>query len=166
MSMSLYDSSAVVFVRMLSNLDAIMGKAESYAAERKFSPDNYVGLRLAPDMHPFPFQIQSATDRAKFFLARSTGQTSPAWPDTEKSWAEIRQRLHTGLEYAKSFKREDIDGLEDKMITFRFRGEEVQWSAQKYLLENIMPNFYFHVTTAYALLRHAGLSIGKRDFTG
>lgn len=166
MSISLYDSSAAVFVRMLSNLDAIMGKAEAYAADRKFNPDHYVGLRFAPDMHPFSFQIQSATDRAKFFLARSTGQTPPSWPDTEKTWAEVKQRLHTGLDYAKSFKREQIDGLEDKTIAFRFRGEDVEWPALKYLLENIMPNFYFHATTAYDLLRHAGLSIGKRDFTG
>lgn len=166
MSISLYDTSATIFVRMLTNLDAIMDKAEAYSGERKFSPDNYVGLRFAPDMHPFSFQIQAATDRAKFFLARTTGQTSPSWPDTEKTWAEVRQRLHTGLNYAKSFQRADIDGLEDKMIAFRFRGEDVQWPALKYLLENIMPNFYFHVTTAYDLLRHTGLSIGKRDFTG
>jgi uncharacterized protein len=166
MSISLYDSSAAVFARMLTNLEAIMGKAEAYAAERKFNPDHYVAMRLAPDMHSFSFQIQSATDRAKFFLARSTGQTPPSWPDTEKTWAEVKQRLRTGLDYVKSFKREDIDGLEDKLITFRFRGEDVQWTALKYLLENITPNFYFHVTTAYDLLRHAGLSIGKRDFTG
>ena len=123
MTISLHDISAAHFVRLLTNLDAIMAKAEAYAAERKFSPDNYVGLRFAPDMHPFSFQIQSATDRAKFFLSRSTGQASPSWPDTEKTWAEVRQRLQTGLGYAKSFSREQIDGREDAPVKFKFRGD-------------------------------------------
>lgn len=166
MPISLHAASAGVFVRMLTNLDSIFAKAELYAAERKFSPDNYVGQRLAPDMHPLSFQVQSATDRAKLYLARVTGQTAPSWPDTEKTWAEVRQRLHTGLDYAKSVTATQLDGLEDKLIPLKIRGEEVQWPAVKYLLENAMPNFYFHVTTAYDLLRHAGVPLGKRDFTG
>lgn len=166
MSISLYDSSAAVFARMLTNLDAIMAKAEAYAAERKFNPDHYVHMRLAPDMHPFSFQIQSATDRSKLFLARVSGKTPPGWPDTEKTWVEVRQRLHTGLDYAKSIERSELDGADEKLIALKIRGEEVQWSATKYLVENALPNFYFHVTTAYDLLRHAGVVLGKRDFTG
>jgi uncharacterized protein len=166
MTISLHASSAGVFVRMLTNLDAIFAKAEAYATERKFSPDNYPGLRLSPDMHPLSFQVQSATDRAKLYLARVSGQTAPSWPDTEKTWAEMRQRLTTGLDYAKAITPAQLDGLEEKLIPLKVRGEDVQWPALKYLLENAMPNFYFHVTTAYDLLRKAGVPLGKRDFTG
>ena len=166
MTISLHAASAAVFIRMLSNLQAVMSKAEAYAAERKFSPDNYAGLRLAPDMHSFAFQIQSATDRSKLFLARVSGVTAPVWPDTEKSWEEVKTRLQTGIDFAKSIKPEQIDGLEDKMIPLKIRGEDVQWSAIDYLHKNAVPNFYFHVTTAYDLLRHAGVPVGKRDFTG
>ncbi len=166
MTISFYAISGGVFVRLLENLDAIMGKAEQYATERKFNPDHYVGMRLAPDMHGLAFQIQSATDRSKLFLARVTGVAAPSWPDTEKTWVEVRQRLRTGIDFAKSIAPAQLDGSEEKMIPLKVRGEDVQWPAVKYLLENAQPNFYFHVTTAYDLLRHAGVPLGKRDFTG
>jgi hypothetical protein len=166
MPISLYASSVGVFVRMLTNLDAVFAKAEANAADRKFNPDNFVGLRLAPDMHNLAFQIQAATDRSKLFAARVMGQTAPVWEDNEKTFAEVRARLAKGLEYHKGIKPADLDGLEDKMIPLKIRGEDVQWSALDYLLKNATPNFYFHVTTAYDILRHAGVPIGKRDFTG
>jgi len=166
MPMSFHAASAGVFARMLTNLQAILAKAEANAAERKFNPDNFVGMRLAPDMHGFAFQIQSATDRAKLFLGRVSGVAAPSWPDTEKTWEEVKVRLQTGIDFAKSVTPAQVDGLEDKLIPLKIRGEEVQWPAQKYLLENAMPNFYFHVTTAYDILRHAGVPVGKRDFTG
>jgi uncharacterized protein len=166
MTISLYASSAGVFVRMLSNLQAVMAKAEANAAERKFNPDNFVGMRLAPDMHPLSFQIQSATDRSKLFLGRVSGVAAPSWPDTEKTWEEVKARLQTGIDFAKSITPAQLDGLEDKLIPLKVRGEDVQWPAIKYLLENATPNFYFHVTTAYDILRHAGVPVGKRDFTG
>jgi hypothetical protein len=151
---------------MLTNLQSIMAKAEANATERKFSPDNFVGMRLSPDMHPLSFQIQSATDRSKLFLARVSGVAAPSWPDTEKTWVEVKDRLQTGLDFAKSITAAQLDGLDDKLIPLKIRGEDVQWHAQKYLLENALPNFYFHVTTAYNILRHAGVPVGKRDFTG
>jgi hypothetical protein len=117
-------------------------------------------------MHPLTFQIQAATDRSKLFVARVTGQQAPVWEDNEKSFADVKARLAKGLEYHKGFKASDLDGLEDKMIPLKIRGEDVQWTAQDYLLKNAMPNFYFHVTTAYDILRHNGVPIGKRDFTG
>lgn len=166
MPLSFYAVSVGTFVRMLTNLDGILAKAEANAAERKFSPDNFVGLRLAPDMNPFAFQIQSATDRSKFFVARVTGEPGPSWPDDEKTFAELRERLQKGLTFLKSVDASKIDGVEDKLIPLKQRGEDVQWPAQKYLLENVYPNFFFHVTTAYDILRHAGVPIGKRDFTG
>jgi hypothetical protein len=165
MTISLHAISAGVFVRLLTNLDAILAKAESYATERKFSPDNYVGLRLAPDMLPFSFQIQSATDRSKLYLSRVSGVTAPTWPDTEKTWEEVRTRLRTGIDFAKSIAPGQLDGQEDKLISLKVRGEDVQWPALRYLLENAYPNFYFHCTTAYDILRHAGVPLGKRDFT-
>jgi hypothetical protein len=166
MPMNFSTASAGTFVRMLSNLQAVMGKAEAYADERKFSPDNYVAMRLAPDMLPFSFQIQSSTDRAKLFLSRVSGVAAPTWADTEKTWAEVKVRLQTGLDFARSIPATQLDGTEDKLIPLKVRGEEVQWPAQKYLLENALPNFFFHVTTAYDILRHAGVPVGKRDFTG
>ncbi len=165
MTTSFYAASAGVFLRMLNNLDGILAKAEANAAERKFNPDNFVPMRLAPDMNPFAFQIQSATDRSKLFVARVTGQTAPSWADDEKTFAEIRARLNKGIDYLASIDASQLDGLDDKLIPLKVRGEEVQWPAQKYLLENAMPNFYFHVTTAYDILRHAGVPVGKRDFT-
>jgi uncharacterized protein len=156
MTISFYAASAGVFLRMLNNLDAILAKAEANAAERKFNPDNFVSMRLAPDMNPFAFQIQSATDRSKLFVARVAGQT----------FAEVKARLHKGIDYLKTVSVDQLDGQDDKLIPLKIRGEEVQWPAHKYLLDNALPNFYFHVTTAYDILRHAGVPIGKRDFTG
>lgn len=166
MTISLHAVSAGVFVRMLTNLDAILAKAEANAAERKFNPDVFVTSRLAPDMNPFSFQIQAATDRSKLFVARVTGQAAPVWEDNEKTFAEVRARLGKGLDYHKGIQAAQLDGLEDKMIPLKIRGDDVQWSALDYLNKNAMPNFYFHVTTAYDILRHAGVPIGKRDFTG
>lgn len=166
MSISLHSASVGVFIRMLENLQAVFAKAEAYAAERKFNPDNFVSLRLAPDMHPLTFQVQSATDRAKLFSARVSGQDAPAWPDQEKSWAEVKARIQTGIDYQKGVAAALIDGQEAKIIALRVHGESVEWSADRYLLQNALPNFYFHVTTAYDLLRAAGVPLGKRDFTG
>jgi hypothetical protein len=166
MPISLYASSVGVFTRMLTNLDGIFAKAEAFATERKFNPDNLVGMRLAPDMHNLAFQIQAATDRSKLFAARVTGQSAPPWEDNEKTFAEVRARLAKGLEYQKGIKPADLDGLEEKMISLKIRGADVQWTALDYLLKNATPNFYFHVTTAYDILRHAGVPVGKRDFTG
>lgn len=166
MTISLHASSVGVFTRMLTNLDAIFTKAEAYATERKFSADNYVPMRLAVDMNNFAFQIQASTDRSKLFVARVIGETAPVWEDNEKTFAEVHARLRKGLDYHRSITADKLDGLEDKMIPLKIRGEDVQWSALDYLLKNAMPNFYFHVTTAYDILRSAGVPVGKRDFTG
>lgn len=166
MPFSLYDASAGAFTRMLTNLDAIVAKAEANAEARGFNPDNFVGLRLAPDMLPFSFQIQSATDRAKLYLARVTGQEAPVWADDEKTVAELRARLGKGIAYVGSYAPGQIDGLEDKQVTLKRGGREVEMTALDYLMTNVYPNFYFHMTTAYALLREAGVPIGKRDFVG
>lgn len=166
MSISLHASSIGVFIRNLTNLQAILAKAEAYAAERKFDPDVLVTSRLAPDMAPLSFQVQAATDRSKLFVARVIGQTAPSWADDEKTFTELKARVAKGLDYHNSIPADALDGLEDKLVPLKIRGEDVQWPALQYLLINAMPNFYFHYTTAYDILRHNGVPIGKRDFTG
>lgn len=166
MPISIFAASVPVFTRMLANLGGFLDKAEAFAGERKFDVDNYVGLRLSPDMNPFVFQIQSATDRAKLFSARVAGRDAPKWPDDEKTFAEVRARLKKGLDYLGTFTEADFADADTRLVTLRMRGQDVQWSAEKYLLENAYPNFFFHVTTAYNILRQAGVPLGKRDFTG
>lgn len=166
MTISLYSASVPVFQRMLNNLLAIIEKAEANAAERKIKPEVLAGSRLAPDMHPLSFQVQSATDRTKFFVARVTGQQAPSWADEEKTLEELKARIHKALDYLSVVKPADLDGSEEKLVPLKVRGEDVQWKAQDYLFNNVFPNFFFHVTTAYDILRHNGVPIGKRDFVG
>ena len=166
MTISLYSASVPVFTRMLNNLTRILDLAEASATERKIKPEVLPGARLAPDMLPLAFQIQSATDRAKFFVARVTGETPPSWADDEKTFDELRARISKALDYIAGFGAERLEGLEEKMVTLKVRGEEVQVPAVEYLFNNVYPNFFFHVTTAYDILRHNGVPIGKRDFVG
>ena len=166
MTISLYSVSVPVFERMLRNLLEIIGKAEANAAERKIKPEVLVASRLAPDMLPLAFQVQSATDRAKLFVARVTGQVAPSWTDNEQTLEELKARLDKALAYLAGVKASDLDGNEDKPVSLKGRGEDVQQPALDYLLLNVMPNFYFHVTTAYDILRHNGVPLGKRDFVG
>ena len=166
MSFSIYQASVPVFIRMLGNLSAILAKAEAHAQARSIEPTVLLNARLAPDMHPLSFQIQSATDRSKLWLARVSGVPAPSWADDEKTFEEIKARLQKGLDFAKAITPAQLDGLEDKLIPLKIRGEDVQVPALTYLNTNAIPNFYFHVTTAYDLLRHAGVPVGKRDFTG
>jgi hypothetical protein len=151
---------------MLRQLSHVLRAAEANCSERRIKPEVLVSARLAPDMHPLSFQIQSATDRTKFFVARVTGQTPPSWTDDEKSFAEMQARISKALDYLASFAPADIDGREDQMVTLRKGGADVQISAVNYLFNNAYPNFFFHVATAYDILRHNGVPIGKADFLG
>lgn len=166
MPISFYSISIPVFERMLKNLLGIIEKAEANATERKIKPEVLAGSRLAPDMYPLSFQVQSATDRSKFFVARVTGRDAPSWADEEQTLVELKARINKALDYLGAVKPEDLDGSEDKLVPLKVRGEDVQVKAQDYLLHNVMPNFYFHVTTAYDILRHNGVPVGKRDFVG
>lgn len=166
MTLSMYAATVPPFTHMLNNLLRILDKAEASAAERKIAPEVLVNARLAPDMYPLSFQIQSATDRAKFTLARLSGQTPPSWPDDEKTIDELRGRIRKALDYIAGFEPADVDGTEEKPLTLKVRGEEVTVPAQEHLLLNALPQFHFHVTTAYAILRHNGVPIGKRDYVG
>lgn len=164
MTISIYSATVPMLTRQLTSLLAILHKAEAYAAERKFDVNVFVEDRLAPDMLPFKFQVQSATDHAKFTAARLSGQTPPVWPDEEKTFEDLKARIGKALDYLKSFSEADLAGGDDREVTVRVGGQERKISGETYFFNRALPNFYFHVTTAYDILRKGGVPIGKGDF--
>jgi hypothetical protein len=152
---------------MLGNLLTWFDKAEAHAAARKFDAANYLGLRLAPDMLPLVRQIQIASDAAKGCMARLAGVEVPKWEDKEASLADIRARVQKTIDYISSFNAAQIDGSETRTVLIPMRsGDPLQFTGEAYLKHYALPNFFFHITTAYALLRHAGVEVGKGDYLG
>jgi hypothetical protein len=166
MSISMYSASVPIFVRMLGNLNGWLDKAEAHAAAKKFDADVYLQSRLAPDMLPFPKQIQIACDAAKFCVARLSGTESPVFEDNEKTLAELRERVKKTIDYVKSVPADAIDGSDAKEITIKRASGPVTMTGEVYLKHAVLPNFFFHVTTTYALLRQNGVEIGKSDYLG
>ena len=166
MSLSMYQASIPAFVAMLKNLDAILEKAEIFAKERKIEESILLSWRLAPDMFAFTRQIQIATDLAKGTTARLAGAEVPSYADEEASFAALRQRIAKTLTFVEAFRPADIDGSEGRDITLTAGSRELSFKGQAYLLRFALPNFYFHVTTAYDLLRACGVGIGKMDYIG
>ncbi len=167
MAISMHSASAPVFIRMFSNLQVWLDKAQAHAEARKFEPNNFLGLRLAPDMLPLNRQIQIASDAAKGCMSRLAGVEVPKWDDNEATLADLRARAQKTLDHVNSFSAAQIDGSEGREIKIPTRsGEPLVFSGENYLKHYAMPNFYFHTTTAYALLRHGGVEIGKSDFLG
>ena len=166
MSLSMHSASVPVFVRNLNNVLAWLDKAQAHAEARKFDTANYLGLRLAPDMLPFTRQIQIASDAAKGCVARLAGVDVPKWDDNEASLDDLRARVRKTMDYVQSIPADKIDGSESREIVLQMRAGELRFSGENYLRHYALPNFYFHLTTAYALLRHAGVDIGKTDFLG
>lgn len=167
MSLTMHSASVPIFVRMLGNVLVWLEKAEAHALAKKFDPSNYLGLRLAPDMLPFTRQIQIATDTAKGCVARLAGLEVPKWEDQEASLDDLRTRVRKALDYVQSVPAAQIDGTEGREIVLPMRtGEPLRFTGEAYLRHWVLPNFFFHVTTAYALLRHAGVEVGKADFLG
>ena len=166
MSLSMYDASLPLFIRMLGNLSAILHKAEAYAAERKIEPGVLLNARLAPDMYPLLRQVQIASDSVKGCAARLAGIDIPSYADSESSFAELQARIAKTQAFLGSVTAAQLAGSEGKSITLNFPGMELKFTGQEYLLHFVLPNFYFHLTTAYAILRHNGLDIGKMDFLG
>jgi len=162
MTISMYAITVPVFTRYLNNLDAILVKAEVNAAERKIKPEVLASSRLAPDMLPLTFQVQSTTDRIKFLLARLTGQTPPSWEDSETTLEQLRGRIQKALAYLATFSEADLAGKEDGTVTIR----DKQVPALEHALYNAIPQIFFHITAAYSILRHNGVPIGKGDFLG
>jgi uncharacterized protein len=163
---SMYAAGPAVFVRQLTNLSTILDKAEAHAAAKKIDPLAFGQLRLIADMLPFTRQIQIACDAAKFACARLSGTEAPKFEDKETTIAELKARIEATKAYIQSFKPEQIDGTEDKEVTVKMQGQDVPMKGQPYLLGFALPNFWFHVTMAYALLRQNGVELGKGDFLG
>jgi hypothetical protein len=152
---------------MLTNQLGWLDKAQAYAEARKFETANYLSMRLAPDMLPFINQIQIASDAAKGAMARLAGTEIPKWEDNEASLAELRARVSKTIDFVNAFQPAQVDGSEAREIVIpRRSGEPLKFSGEVFLKHYALPNFFFHVTTAYALLRHAGVDIGKGDYLG
>ena len=163
--MSIYEASVPQLKKMLGNLDKWLETAVAHATKKSFDPNVLVAARLAPDQYPLSRQVQSACDGAKFAAARLTGKEAPKHPDTEQTVDELRARIKSCLGYLDTFSAADFASASGRMIELPFL-EGKLLSAGDYLNEMVLPNFYFHVTTAYAILRHNGVDVGKRDFIG
>jgi hypothetical protein len=166
MSLTLYQVSIPVLTRGLRNLAHLLEKAAAHAEAKKIDPAVFSSARLAPDMHPLSRQIQMATDTAKGCAARLAGIAVPSYADTEKTFPELQARLAKTLAFLQSVDATQIDGNEGRDVVLNLRGGERHFDGQSYLLSFVLPNFYFHVTTAYAILRHNGVEIGKADYLG
>jgi hypothetical protein len=167
MALSMYTASAPVFVRVLTNVLGFLDKAQAHAEARKFSPDNYLALRLAPDMLPLTSQVQILSDTVKGCIARLAGVDVPSWTDDEKTLEDLRARIRTTIDFVQSVQAAQVDGSDAREIALPTRsGEPRRFTGESYLTSFVLPNVYFHATTTYALLRAAGVELGKRDFLG
>ncbi|MDH4189362.1 MAG: DUF1993 domain-containing protein [Betaproteobacteria bacterium] len=166
MTISMYQASAPRFANMLKNLSAVLDKGQAHAEARKFDPLVLVSARLYPDMLPMSRQVQIACDTAKGAAARLAGVEVPQYDDSEKTFAELIARIARTIDFVRSFKPEQIDGSEEREIVLKLGGREVKFNGMQYLLGFAQPNFYFHVTTAYDILRHNGVELAKRDYIG
>lgn len=164
MSLSMYQASVPAFQKHLHALDGILDKALAYAAAKKVDPGVLLSSRLYPDMFELTRQVQASTDFAKAASARLAGVAVPAMPDTETTIPELKERIAKTLALLESIKPEQMNGSEDKVFTIKVGPNDMTFKGSDYLLHFALPNFYFHCATAYAILRHNGLDIGKRDF--
>jgi hypothetical protein len=162
----MYNASIPVMIKMLGNLEAILDKAIAHATARKIDDSAFVDARLFPDMFTFARQIRIATDMSKGAGARLAGIDIPKFDDNEKTLPELKARVCKGMDFLKTLTPAQIDGTEDKTITLTVGGNALNFTGLDYLNSWVLPNFYFHVATAYNLLRHGGVEIGKMDFLG
>lgn len=165
-NMSMYHASVPVFIRMLGNLAAILEKAAAHAEAKKIDPAVLVASRLYPDMFPLAKQVQIASDAAKGGAARLAQLEPPAFEDNEATFADLIARCRKTIAYLETLKPEQIDGSEDRTVTWKTRTATKSMQGMPYLVNHVLPNLYFHITTAYAILRHNGVEIGKGDFLG
>lgn len=166
MAIEIYDQTVPVFCHTMSSLDGLLKKAEADADARGIDPQVFLQARLAPDMLPFTRQVQIATDQVKGCLGRLAGIDPPKWEDNEQTFADLHARIDRAVRYAKEFEPSQFDGCETRRIELKFPNATLEFNGKEYLLGFVMPNLYFHVTTAYLILRHNGVQIGKRDFMG
>jgi hypothetical protein len=166
MSISIYQASVPVFERSLKALDAMLDKAAAYAEVRKFDSAIYVTIRLRPDMLPFARQVQIACDNAKNASARIAGVEAPRFEDNEATLGELKARIEKTLAFIAGIAPKAFDGAAEREIVFPVGPNKMKMNGADYLLHYVTPNFYFHVTTAYDILRYSGVEVGKRDFLG
>ncbi len=166
MSISIYDQSIARMSHMLQNLDNIVSKAEAYAEANDIEHSALLQARLFPTMRDFIVQVQVTTDIAKGCAARLTGSDMPKWSDDEETFANVHSRIKKTMDFIATFEPEQFEGCETRELEIKLGSHTVNFTGQSYLLGFVLPNFYFHMTTAYNLLRHSGLDLGKRDFLG
>jgi hypothetical protein len=166
MKISMYQACVPPFVRALDNLAAILEKAAAHAEAKKIDPSVLVGSRLYPDMFPLVKQVQIASDSAKGGAARLAQSEPPVFEDNETTFPELIARVRKTISYLQTLKPEQLDGSEDRTVTWKTRTSTKSKQGMPYLLTHVLPNLHFHVTTAYAILRHNGVEIGKQDFLG
>jgi hypothetical protein len=162
----MYQASVPAVLQMLNALSAILDKAAAHAKEKGIAASEFIEARLAPDMLPFVSQVRIATDHAKGMTARLAGRDVPKYEDTESTFDELKARIAKTIAFVKSVPASEIDGSEEREVTLTLRSGPISFTGQRYLVHFALPNFYFHVTTAYDILRHKGVEIGKRDFLG
>jgi hypothetical protein len=166
MNISMYQASSPRFINTLKNLSAILDKAQAHAEAKKIDPSVLTNARLFPDMFPLKRQVQITCDNAKGAVARLAGADIPKHEDTEETLVELKVRIAKTIEFVETIKPAQIDGSEERNIHLKLGSREVDWKGMQYLLGFALPNFYFHVVTAYDILRHCGVDVGKRDFIG
>lgn len=166
MTLSMHQACVPVLVKQLTSLSGILAKGAAYAAEAGIDPSELLDAKLAPDMFALTRQVQIATDMAKGGAGRLAGIEVPSYADEEKTFAELQDRLTRTIAYLKAIPDGAIDGSEEREIVLKFPNREMRFAGQEYLLDFVLPNVFFHTTTAYALLRKKGVPIGKIDFLG
>jgi hypothetical protein len=166
MAFTIYDASIPPMIRTMQSISKIIDKAVAQAKSEDKDPATLLDARLAPDMHPFPRQIQIMSDAAKGAAARLAGIEAPGMPDTETTFPELQARISKTIDFLKSVKPEQLAGAEDREIVLKFPSGEMKFSGRDFLTQFALPNFFFHATTAYGLLRHKGITIGKMDYLG
>jgi uncharacterized protein len=159
-----FDLLSSIFSQMLPNLKGILRKAEADAEARNIDPQVFLSARLAPDMFDLKRQVQIVTDQVKGGLARLAGVDVPSWEDDEQSFADLYARIDKAIEYLGTFRPEQFAGAETRRIELKFPQATLEFTGRDYLTRFVLANFYFHMTTAYAILRHNGVALGKRDF--
>ena len=163
--MNLYESTVPVFVKYLHGVERWLDKAVAHATQKKFDPNVFMQMRLAPDQFPFVRQVQSACDCAKWVASKLSGQQAPSHPDTETTIAELRTRLKTAIDYLETVESKHFEGAEDRLCQHSWmQGKSLR--GVDYVKEFGWPNFFFHVTSAYQILRHNGVELGKMDYLG
>jgi len=166
MAFGLYQASIPVFIKFMGNLGALLEKGAADAQARNYAPEVLIEARLAPDMHKLARQVQIASDMVKNGAARLAGIEAPSFADTEASFAELQARIGRTIAFLETISESQLEGAETREIVLKFPGMEMRFSGADYLTKFVLPNLFFHVTTAYNILRHNGVAIGKRDFMG